>query len=131
MLTAFPAAAGSVSVTGAQMRFIIPARPAAGYFKLDNGTDNALSLVGAASPSCGMLMLHQSREVNGTETMRPIKSVAVPAHGAVSFAPGGYHLMCMSPAAGMASEKTVRVTLKFADGSTVATDFAVHRAGGK
>ena len=46
-------------------------------------------------------MLHQSKEENGVEKMLPVKSVPVPAHGTLSFAPGGYHLMCMQPQASM------------------------------
>jgi hypothetical protein len=42
------------------IRFITPSRPAAGYFTLSNATDQSRMLVGAASPACGMLMLHRT-----------------------------------------------------------------------
>ncbi len=125
------AAANDVSVANGRLRLVVPTRPAAGYFKLDNSTDAAIELVGASSPGCGQLMLHQSRNVNGVETMLPVKSVQVAAHGSVSFAPGGYHLMCMSPAATLSPGKTVPITLKFADGKSITADFAVHGADGK
>jgi hypothetical protein len=125
------AANGGISVKDARLRFIIPSRPAAGYFTLDNDTSAAVQLVGASSTGCGMLMLHQSSNNNGVETMRSVKSVAVPPHGSISFAPGAYHLMCMSPAKSVSPGKTVAITLKFGDGRTVAADFVVRGAGDK
>jgi periplasmic copper chaperone A len=122
------AATGGVSITDEWLRFIVPTRPAAGYFRLDNNTDAAIELVGAASPGCGELMLHQSRNVNGTETMSPVKNVQIPAHGSVKFTPGGYHLMCMSPTATLSLGKSVPVTLKFADGKSLTVDFPVRGA---
>lgn len=125
------AAAPAVSVSHPWMRFIIPARPAAGYFTLDNKGNAPEQLVGASSPACGMLMLHQSQEVNGVEQMRPVKSVIVPAHGSIQFTPGHYHLMCMKPTALMSKGHTVPVTLKFAGGKSLTTEFPVRGPGDK
>lgn len=111
------------------VRTIIPSRPAAGYFTLENKGDTARVLVGAASPGCGSVMLHQSQSVNGVEKMSPVKSVPVPPHQSVSFAPGGYHLMCMSPAASLKPGSSVPVTLKFDDGGTLTGDFPVRGVG--
>src|SRR6516162_5079019 len=85
------AVASDVSVANGRLRFILPDRPAAGYFDLDNSTDTAVRLVGASSPGCGQLMLHQSRNVNGVETMAAVQSVEVSAYSSISFTPGGYH----------------------------------------
>jgi copper(I)-binding protein len=126
-----PAAAGGLSVSGQWFRLIIPSRPAAGYFTLSNGTDTPQSLVGAASPGCGMLMLHQSTAENGEERMTMVPNVAVPAHGKVTFAPGGYHLMCMAPTPLMKRGQSVPVTLRLGDGETVSVSFPVRGATGK
>jgi copper(I)-binding protein len=123
-------AAGSISITNPWLRFVIKARPAAGYFTIQNSGDKPAILVAASSPACGMLMLHESKEVNGAETMRPVKTVVIPAHGALSFAPGGYHLMCMQPQASVQVGGNVMVTLKFADGQTLTEAFPVKGAGG-
>ena len=132
LAAALPAlAAGSVSIDSPRLRFIIKARPAAGYFTLKNSGDKPVALVAASSPACGMLMLHESREVNGVETMRAVKSVTVPAHGAVSFAPGGYHLMCMQPLPTIQVGSNVMVTLKFADGQSLTEAFPVKGASGQ
>lgn len=125
------AAVGSLTVSGAWMRMIIPDRPAAGYFTLTNNGDRARRLVGAQSPACGSLMLHRSESSGGIDRMTMVPSVPVPAHGNIRFAPGGYHLMCMKPAASMVPGHTVPVTLRFGDGETLSADFPVRNAAGK
>jgi hypothetical protein len=122
------AAAAGVTVEKPWMRFIIKSRPAAGYFTLRNNTGSAVDLTGASSSACGMVMLHQSQEENGVEKMQPVKSITVPAHGTVRFAPGGYHLMCMSPGSSMKVGADVPVTLKFADGNPITAQFPVKGA---
>ena len=89
------------------------------------------TVIGAASPACGMLMLHRSVEQGGQERMVSVTSVPVPAQGKVSFAPGGYHLMCMSPAAAMRPGRSVPVTLRFAGGGSLTASFPVRNATGK
>jgi copper(I)-binding protein len=129
--TTAQAASDGLSVSDPWMRFILPARPAAGYFTLSNQTDTDRTLVGAASPACGMLMMHRSARQNGRDAMVMVDKVPAPAHGAVKFAPGGYHLMCMSPAPTMAPGQTVKVTLRFADGATLSAQFPVRGATAK
>ena len=124
------AAGPEVSISDAWMRVIVPSRPAAGYFKLENKSDKAVDLVAASSPGCGMVMLHESVHENGMDKMMMVKSIAVPAHGKVEFMPGGYHLMCMSPSAAMKPGASVPVTLKFSGGD-VTVDFAVKGATGE
>lgn len=125
-----PAASGLL-VSGQWFRLIMPSLPAAGYFTLSNVTTSPERLVGAASPACGMLMLHKSVSRNGEESMVPVPSVPIPAHGKVQFAPGGYHLMCMSPRPAMAPGKSVPVTLRLANGETLSASFPVRGATGK
>lgn len=123
-------AAGMVTVERPWMRFIIKARPAAGYMTLRNAGDQPATLTSASSPACGTLMLHQSKQVKGVDTMRHVTSIDVPAHGTVSFSPGSYHLMCMQPKDMQAGE-SVPVTLSFADGGKVTAQFPVKGPGGK
>lgn len=125
------AADTGVSVSKAWMRFIIAARPAAGYMTLTNTGDASQVLTGARSPACGMLMLHQTMSKNGSDMMKPVKSVRIRPHGSVSFSPGGYHLMCMSPDKDMMAKKQVPVTLTFSNGGSVSANFDVRGAGGR
>lgn len=125
------AAAAGVTVEKPWMRFIIKARPAGGFFTIRNNTAKAVAITGASSPACGMVMLHQTKEVNGIEQMLPVESVTVPAHGVVKFQPGGYHLMCMKPKDSMVVGHTVPVTLKLSGGNAVTAQFPVTGVGGK
>jgi periplasmic copper chaperone A len=120
-----------VSVSSPWIRFITPTTPAAGYFTVTNAGGRPVVITGASSPDCGSLMLHQSRNVSGVDKMDMVSSVTVPAHGEVKFAPGGYHLMCMSPSADMTPGHTVPVTLTFADRRRITKPFMVRGANGQ
>lgn len=127
-LPAAAAEADGLTLSNGWIRFIVPSRPAAGYFTLTNKTDKPRLLTGASSPACGMLMLHESMKQNGRDLMRMVKSVGVPAHGALVFAPGHYHLMCMSPTADVKIGHDVPITLHFGDGTSLTEGFAVRGA---
>ncbi|MGH7006854.1 MAG: copper chaperone PCu(A)C, partial [Stellaceae bacterium] len=60
-----------------------------------------------------------------------VKSVGVPAGGQVKFAPGGYHLMCMSPSKDVTPGHSVPITLRFKDGGTVTAEFPIRSAMGQ
>jgi len=123
-----PAAA---SVHDGWFRALPGGLPSGGYFTLHNDGTAALSLTGASSPACGMLMLHKSENTGGTSSMADVTSLDIPAGKSLSFAPGGYHLMCMQPGAAMKPGGTVKVTFTFAGGTTLDADFAVRNAAGK
>lgn len=133
LLLAGSASAGDAGLTISEpwMRFVIAARPAAGYFTLANADSAEKVLTGASSPDCGMVMIHKSMSENGANAMMMMESVTVPAHGKVTFSPGGYHLMCMKPKAAMKDAATVPMTLTFQDGSSLSADFEVRGPGGK
>jgi hypothetical protein len=78
-----------------------------------------------------MLMLHKSEGQGGAMQMMDVESVPVPAGGDLPFAPGGYHLMCMDATAAMKPGASVPVTLQFADGEKITSNFAVKNARGQ
>src|SRR6476620_8230651 len=128
-----PAAADEhgLEVSDAYMQTTIPSRPAAGYFTLKNNGDVDRVLVRASSPGCESIMMHKSESVGGMEKMLMVDNVPVPAYQSVAFAPGGFHLMCMSPAESMKPGSSVPVTLTFEGGISLTRDFPVRSAGGK
>ena len=133
LLAAAPAiaAAPQIAVTQAWIRALPGDLPAAGYFTLHNAGAKTLTLNGAASPACGMLMLHKSDTMGGMSSMSDVAAVDIAPGATLSFAPGGYHLMCMDPTPAIKPGGHVPVTLKFSDGSTVQATFAVRGANGK
>lgn len=125
------AAVESLSVTDAWFRTIVPDRPAGGYFTLRNESGRPRTMTGVSSPACGMAMMHETAEESGVAKMRRVQRIEVPAHGSITFAPGGRHIMCMKPTDAMAPGGTVPVKLEFADGTSLTADFAVKSASGE
>ncbi len=132
LLAAAPAAmAGqpNAAVTGGRMQVLLPSRPAAGYFTLHNNGDTPLMLSGASAPDCQSLMLHQSKTEGGMASMSMVTSVPVPPRGTLSFAPGGYHLMCLQPSGRLLTHAgTETVTLHFAGGDSLSAQFTIEGA---
>jgi len=131
LLAAAPACAADLEVGDAWIRALPAKLPAAGYFTLTNKGAKEVSLTGASSAACGMLMLHKSTQSGGMGSMEDVDSVAVPPGGTIKFAPGGYHLMCMDPTPAVKPGGKVSVELSFADGGKLSADFAVRNAQGK
>ncbi len=123
--------AKAANVSNGWFRALPNGLPAAGYFTLKNDGPKPIALIGAASPACGMLMLHKSEQIGGMSHMVKVDRVDVPQGGSVNFAPGGYHLMCMHPGMAMKPGGKVSVTLKFADGNSISMKFQVRSATGR
>ena len=108
---------------------VLPAGlPAGGYVTLHNTGDSAVALTGASSPRYTHVMLHQSTTEGGMGRMSMVEQLAIPAHGSVALAPGGYHLMLMQATKAVNAGETVPVTLDFADGSHLPVDFLARPA---
>jgi copper(I)-binding protein len=120
------AASPTVTVTKPWIRYLLPSLPAAGYMTLSNSGNTDAVLTGAASPACGMLMLHKSQDDSGMAMMMDVRTITVPANGSVTFAPGGYHLMCMQPKMNIGDR--LPVVLSFQGGSTLSTTMPVYGA---
>ncbi|SAK63653.1 hypothetical protein AWB77_02296 [Caballeronia fortuita] len=101
------------------VRAMPPNLPSSGYFTVANNGDKPATLTAAQTPAFRMTMMHKSDSKNGTATMSPVDSVDVPAHGTLSFAPKGYHLMLEEPGKPLKVGSTIPLTLSFADKSTL------------
>jgi copper(I)-binding protein len=131
LLIAAPANAATVIVKDGWFRALPAKLPAAGYFTVRNAGANTVSITGADSPACGMLMLHKTEDKGGTMDMMDMPAIPVPGAATVQFAPGGFHLMCTDPGAVIKPGAHVPVTLIFSDGSKVTTTFDVRNAKGQ
>ena len=87
------ASTGSLTVRDAWLR--TPAGgQTAGYLVIENGTGQADVLTAVALPGGGSAMLHQtSTDASGMTGMHPVDGIHVPAGGAVTLEPGGFHIM--------------------------------------
>jgi copper(I)-binding protein len=102
--------------------------PAGAYVTLENDNDRPVALSSASSPAYAEVMLHRSSSEGGMSRMTMVDELPVPAHGKAVLAPAGYHLMLMKATSPVKPGDTVQLTLKFSDGSTLATDFAARPA---
>ncbi|CAB3797184.1 copper chaperone PCu(A)C [Paraburkholderia fynbosensis] len=119
------AGADAISVKDAWVRWLPNNLPAAGYATLVNASDKPIDLVDISSKDYGDAMLHQTVSNGSSQKMVMVDKLTVPAHGQVSIAPGGYHVMLEDAKHKIAPGDTVRLTLKFSDGETIDTPFAV------
>lgn len=110
LLVAIPAYAADLAVTDARMNLpLAVGRPAGIFFTINNETDQAAKIMGAASPACGRLELHTHIHENGVMKMRPVDSFTVPAKGKLALGPMGDHLMCFDPK--LNDQTSISVTL--------------------
>jgi periplasmic copper chaperone A len=120
--------AAGVQVEQCWVRAMPASIPSAGYFTLRNNGDQPAALTDVATPAFGMAMMHRSESNGSMSTMQMVSSVPVPAHGSVSFAPSGYHVMLEQPAKQLQIGATLPLTLSFADGSSVSANCAIKSA---
>ena len=122
---ALAAGANAITVKDAWVRWLPNNLPAAGYVTLVNASDKPVDLVDISSNDYGDAMLHQTVSNGSTQKMVMVDKLTVPAHGQVAIAPGGYHVMLEDAKHKVAPGDTVHLTLKFSDGETLDTPFAV------
>jgi copper(I)-binding protein len=125
---AHAADADHVRASHAWIRVLPGALPAGAYVTLENDSDRPVELRGASSTVYAEVMLHQSSTAGGVSRMSMVDALVVPAHGKAELAPAGYHLMLMQPNAPVQPGDQVTLTLRFADGSTLASDFIARPA---
>jgi periplasmic copper chaperone A len=94
----------------------VRANPSAAYFTLHGGPKDA-TLISVTSPVAIRAEMHESMNHGGMMTMTPLKTVAVPANGTVSFAPGGKHVMLYFVNPGVKPGWTMDLRYSFSDGT--------------
>ncbi len=88
-----------VEARDAWSRPVPPVAPATAVFvEIHNGTTDVVTLTGADSAACSELQLHETAlDEAGVMSMRPLAGLAIAPGDKETLAPGGIHLMCMSP----------------------------------
>jgi hypothetical protein len=112
------AEAGAARVSDAWVR--LPAatgRPGAGYFEAVAPAGDRL--VGASSPKASRVEMHSMTMTDGVMRMQAETAFAVPASGALRFAPGGSHLMLFGLDPALKAGDRLPVSLRFERAGTV------------
>ena len=99
----------------------------AAYAVVRNPCSRPFAVTGLASPDFAMAMIHETIVEKGISRMRHASSLALPARGALVFAPGGKHMMLMHPRRVLKAGDRVRLVLSLAGGGQIAMAAVVQR----
>ena len=114
-------APGDLSVERPWARALPPVAPnGAAYLRIANTGDAPDRIVSASSPIAERVEIHAHEMDGGVAKMRHVHSVEVPAHGAVSFEPGGLHLMLIGLKKPLVVGKRFALTLGFENAGELA-----------
>jgi copper(I)-binding protein len=117
----------AVVVSEPYARAVPPGQPnSAVFMQIDNGSDQDLALVGAASPVAKVVELHTHRLEDGMMKMRRVEQIDLPAGSRVSLQPGGLHLMLIGLKQQLRPGEDVAVSLTLDDGSELALSAPVR-----
>jgi copper(I)-binding protein len=94
LLTAGPALAGELTVTGAWARSTPPgAGMGAIYLTIDNGSTKSDRLLKLKTSVASAAEVHRTEELDGIVRMREVAVLHVAAGERIEFKPGGHHVM--------------------------------------
>lgn len=105
-----------------------PDKPSAGYFVVHGGPEDA-TLRAVQSDVIQRIEMHDSVMKDGMMTMNQIDSIAIPAKGEVSFAPGGKHLMLFGLNPGAVQLGRASMTFFFSNGDRIIVDAKIRKQG--
>ena len=129
-LSAVPAASAEagVSVRDAWVRETPPGMNAmAGYMELRNNTSRPQVLVAASSSGFQSVMIHRTIVKDGMAGMVHASQIELAPKASLIFAPGGYHLMLMSPKRTLRVGDRVVINLEFRGGLVLPVAFGVRK----
>ena len=123
--------AGSLVVSEPWTRATPPgAKVGGGYLTIRNTGAEADTLESVASTVSEKTELHLMKTEDGVMTMRPAEGgVEIPAGGALTLEPGGYHVMFIRPKAPFKQGESVPLTLTFAKAGAVTVELVVSPIG--
>jgi copper(I)-binding protein len=118
ILSAFTALAETLTVSNAWVRTIPPRLDrTAAFMELRNTGDQDLILERATSPQFADVELHRTETdpLSGVSRMLGQKQIAIPAKTLLTFKPGDYHIMLITPVTEVKEGDFVDLTLFFAN----------------
>lgn len=121
------AAAPRIEVAQAWSRPAVTGAAGAGFMTLTN-RGPADALVSVSTPLARETQIHRSSVSGGVASMQRLAKLDLPAGRAVTFGPGGYHLMFVGLKKPLNVGDAVPATLTFASGAKVQASFRVQVA---
>jgi len=101
----------------------------AAYVEIRNASGEADKLTGGAADFANVEIHEMSMQGNVMKMQELKDGLAIPAHGDVKLAPGGYHLMLTGLKHPLVKGETAKLTLTFEHAGAVAVDFPIVGVG--
>jgi periplasmic copper chaperone A len=121
------AAPGAIVVSDAEVRASLGGSTnTAAYLTISNTGSEPDRLVSVVCACAAHAEAHATGMKGQMMTMAPAGPVVVPAHGKVTFAPGGLHLMLTGLKAPLVDGRSQEMTLRFERAGEVRARFQVH-----
>ena len=128
LICALPVSAENLQITDAWIKnlpAVVPVR--AGYMKISNTQSQDITILSLDSKLFEGIHIHQTFEVDGVTSMRAIGDLTIRAGESLELAPGGFHLMMMSPLEELSPGQKVVVTLHYQDQKTQTIEMIVRK----
>ena len=121
------ASSATIQVSKAWARPAAQGGNGAGYAVISNSGPKADKLTAAASPVAARIEIHESMIMSGQAMMHPRPGgLAIPAGGAASLKPGGFHLMMMGLKRPLKAGEHFPMVLTFQKAGKLSVDFVVQ-----
>ena len=101
------------------------ARVAAGYFTIDNHSNNAITITNVQSECCEAVEMHRSIIVDDKASMSSTHQLSIAPQSSVKFAPGDQHLMLIHPSVALRRDTSVNINFQCSGGTKQLTEFKV------
>ena len=99
----------------------------AGYMELRNNTSRPQVLLAASSSAFQRVMIHRTIVKDGMAGMAHASQIELAPSASLVFAPGGYHLMLMTPKRTLRAGDPVVINLEFRGGLVLPVAFEVRK----
>jgi periplasmic copper chaperone A len=118
---------GAVTVSQVWMRTPIPGVDTdAIYMVISNTGDQDDALISVRSDVSAHVEIHATTDTNGVMAMRPVDSIALPAHSSVSLQAGVYHVMLVGRTRTVQRGEQVAVQLQFQHAGSITVQAEVR-----
>lgn len=129
LLLAFPTIAlAELEIRDAWIKNLPPSVPVrAGYMTIYNPRSEAVSIVSLRSDAFASIEIHQTIAQDGMMRMEQVPSLKIDSSSSVQLAPGGLHLMMMSPVEPTRPGDEIEIFIMLDDGSEQRLEMQVRK----